>query len=278
MSRANRERIRAALFLGLSFAAALIAALLTWISVAEMVREIETIQGSDPQVKVLVAAHTIPQGHTINGADLRLMELPNEYVTSTAILDPSRLIDRVAQETILVGEMFREERVASRENGTSIAAIIPTGMRALSVNISGGAAVSGFVEPGNHVDVLVTTDASADGAAQTTTLLQAIRVIAVDDRVGAGSRPDGTRHRPAVTLLLSPDQAEQLTHAVAHGRVSLVLRSAVDLLRIPSNGADLQELLGTEESRMEIPEYRARRSEAADGGVLYIRGQHEGRE
>ena len=278
MSQKNRERVRAALFLGLSMGCALIATLLVWMSFIEMSQELEHLQREDARVTVIVAAHTLGQGHAIGQEDIRFLEIPEDYVVSTAVTDPTRVLARVPTERILAGEMIREERLAAFELGDSMAAIIPAGMRALSVNIAGGAAVSGFLEPGNHVDVLVTTDETDEAPAQTTTLLQAVRILAVDDKVGSGGRSDGKRRKPAVTLMLTPDHAEQLTHAVEHGQVSLVLRSDVDMVERQTDGATTDEMLGRDGTRMDVETYKRRQAEIGDGGTLFIRGEAESRE
>ncbi len=238
MSLSRSERAHAALFLGLSLAAALIAGLMVWASVAAMEDQLALLRTEETKVPVIVAAHTLAQGHPIGVDDVAVRYVPRDAEAGPVLRTQGQVLQRVAMERILAGEMIREERLADRALGPSMAALIPKGMRAISVNLSGGAAVAGFLEPGNHVDVLVTVIDQADP--QTTTLLEAIRVLAVDERLGAGSDRSGERRAPAVSLLLSPDDAEKLTHAVAGAKVALVLRSDVDMHQRRSNDASVE--------------------------------------
>lgn len=274
----NHERVRASLFLGLSFAMALIAGLLVWGSIAKMKAEIALWQTEDPHVTVIVAAHTLGQGHPIGTDDILLRDVPRDYVANSVLRDPARVLSRVPAEPILAGDMIREERLADAAAGPSMAALIPRGMRAITVDLDNGASVSGFLDPGNTVDVLITMRDEDGMPAETVTLMQAVRVLSVDDRMGARSKADGKARRPAVTLLVTPLEAEQLSHGVAQGIPTLTLRNAVDVGENPTHGARETDLLGTPSSRMDIGEYRRIRADQDDGSTLFIRGQDERRD
>jgi Flp pilus assembly protein CpaB len=117
---------------------------------------------------------------------------------------------------------------------------VPRGLRAVSVAIKDGAALAGFLNPGNLVDVLVTVvdpDAGPQGGPEggeevTTTLLQAVYVLGVDSRMGAETADQATaargRHDPTVTLLVDPADAERVAHADFSGDIRLTLRTNTD--------------------------------------------------
>ena len=154
-------------------------------------------------------------------------------------------------------------------------AIIPRGMRALSINISDGSAVSGFLNPGNYVDVLVTIDGDDAREAETRTLLQAVTVLAVNNRMGS-SVENIERMRPSVTVAVTPDQAEKLAHAVAQGEVTLTLRNDIDVTHVETHGALASSLLGgaTDDKRITVREWTARTRASADGTLIIIQGNN----
>jgi pilus assembly protein CpaB len=116
----------------------------------------------------------------------------------------------------------------STEAGLS--GLIPPGMRAAPVRVNDVVSIDGFVEPGSHVDVLVTVQAPERNAMQTVTVLQNVRVLAADTRI---DRSDIASERRAatpsvVTLLVFPEDAQKLALASQAGRIQLLLRNPVD--------------------------------------------------
>jgi pilus assembly protein CpaB len=180
----------------------------------------------------------------------------------------------VPRERILALEFIREERLADPEAGIGLNAIIPRGMRALSINISDGSAVSGFLNPGNYVDVLVTIEGDETREAETRTLLQAVTVLAVNSRLG-NSAEALERARPSVTLAVTPDLAEKLAHAVAQGAVTLTLRNDIDVTHVETHGALVSNLLGGagDEKRITVQEWTERTRASVDGTVTIIQGK-----
>lgn len=280
--RSTGGRLRAALFLMVSLAAAGVAAAVIWSVITSYQRELVDATRQEETVQVIVAGHDLAQGRTIAPEDLQPIELPPDYVPNAVLREAAQAIGRVPRERILSREFIREERLADPEAGVGLNAIIPRGMRAISINIQGGAAVSGFLNPGNYVDVLVTVRQGSSGEqAETNTLLQAITVLAVNSRMGVGGTgAEGRRASPSVTLAVTPEQAEKLTHAVAESRVTLTLRNDIDVTHIETNGAFSEELLGgtTEDKRIPITEWKKRSTKSGDGSIIMIRGSNEQKE
>lgn len=246
--RRTGGRTRAALFLTVSVVAAgaftaviyrLIQGYQEALVEAEMQEEVR---------EVVVAARTLHQGQTLTEGDLALIEIPPAFVPETTFQFKEDVIGRVPRERILPGEFVREERLADPESGVGLNAIIPRGMRAVSINITDGSAVSGFLNPGNYVDVLVTLKGT-DGKRKTVTLIQACYVLAVDARMGddeGGARRTEQRIRPSVTLAVTPEQAEQLAHSQIEGDVTLTLRNDIDVTKVETHGATAAVLIGYE--------------------------------
>lgn len=272
--RQTGGRVRAALFLLVSLAAAGLASVVIYTVITNYQKELESAVEPEITIPVMVAARELPQGRTITMEDLAIDELPPDYVPDPVLRQPELAIGRVPRERILPGEFIREERLADPEAGVGLNAIIPRGMRALSINISAGSAVSGFLNPGNYVDVLVTLGADGSRKAETVTLLQAMTVLAVNSRMGGGQQGATDRAAPSVTLAVTPEEAEKLTHASVEGNVVLTLRNDIDVTQVETHGARATSLLGgaTEEKRIEIKEWKQRSSAGRDGSLLIIKG------
>ena len=255
-------RLKAAVFLLGSLFAAAIAALVIFTVIRNFQAQLREVSAPPELELVAVTNRTLWPGETISEADLVLKEYPPEFIPPDVLATADLAINRVPRERILDGEFIRVERLAVPEAGRGLPAIIPRGMRAITLDISGGSAVAGFLNPGNYVDVLVT----AGDPLQTNTLLQAVTVLAVNDRLGAariekdeeGNRT-GQRRPPAapsVTVAVTPDQAEMVTHAYSLGRqvVTLTLRNDIDVRNTETEGATTGRLLDGSEDAERIDE------------------------
>lgn len=277
MSRGRNTggRIRALIFLILSFGAALVAAFVIYILIVSYQRELVTASAPVELNPVMVAAKDMWQGKTIEETDLAVTELPPEYIPDEALKTPEQAVGRVPRERILAHEFIRNERLADPAAGLGLNAIIPRGMRAMSINITDGSAVSGFLNPGNYVDVLVTIEGEEGRPAETVTLLQAVTVLAVNNRLGDMQAEAVDQNlRPSVTLAVTPDLAEKLTHAIVQGSVTLTLRNDIDVTQVETHGALVSNLLGGEKQgeRITVREWTQRNAESSTGSIMLIQG------
>ncbi len=276
--RQTGGRTRAAIFLAISLLAAVIAAVVIYRLVRSYSMDVErrATQSVDDMVTVVVAAQPLFQGTTIGPQDLAIVEIPLPYVPDGTSTSPEEVQGRVPIERILAGEFIREERLADPEAGVGLNAIIPQGMRAISFNITDGSAVSGFLNPGNYVDILVTLQDPREEELRTLTLEQAIQVIAVDSRMGdgPGQEREGAAAAPSVTLAVSPEQAERLMHANANGAITLTLRNDVDVTEVETNGATAGRLIGRQDApAIRMSEVKTRTN--PDGTMVIILGERE---
>lgn len=185
-------------------------------------------------VLVMVASRDLYQGVTITEEDLYAVQIPPRFLPERVFLTPEHVVGRTPRERILANELVRSDRLADPEAGVGMNAVIPRGMRAISVDLSDGRALSGFLRPSDYVDVLVTLSGDeADAETTTRTVLQAVFVLGVNHRMGSESDEEAAgkrgRQPPTVTLLVTPDQAEQVAFASTTGRITLAMRSSVDL-------------------------------------------------
>jgi pilus assembly protein CpaB len=188
-----------------------------------------------PTTKVAVAAHDLPSGSVLRSADVKLIDWPAEMRPPGYVDGGSSLIGRE-----LVFPMKANEPIlASKLSGSAVgglSAVIPAGMRAVSVKVDEVIAVGGFVVPGTRVDVLVTMPSEGDRPSNTRIVLQNIKVVAAGQTYESSeqAKPQETS---VITLLVTPEQAEVLTLSSTEGQVQLALRNALDESRAATPGA-----------------------------------------
>jgi pilus assembly protein CpaB len=184
-------------------------------------------------VPVVVAAADIPRFNTISADVLTTREFPKAFVPAGAYNRVEDVLDRVADTPLFTGEPVVDAKLSAKGAGRGMAAVIPLGMRAVTIqtpNVAAG--VAGFILPGNKVDVLLTVRGIGPidpTGGSTTTLLQNIEILAVDQRVDApaGNKVDVKELR-SVTLLVTPDQASKVDLGQNLGTLHLSLRNPQD--------------------------------------------------
>lgn len=233
---AGGGRSRGAAFLVLSLIVAVGATFMIYSVIQDAQQQVQKPQGPAKTEEVVVAATSVAPGFTITAEHLQQLDLPPAYVPDEVYRTPKEVLGRVVKERVLPGEFIREERLADPEAGIGLPAIIPPGQRALQVDVKDSAAVSGFLNPGNYVDVIAVCRAKPT---EVRTLLTAVRVLAVNDRIAEAVRADERsrrrRPRPSVTLALEPANAELVKHATARCNITLALRNDIDVTNIRSN-------------------------------------------
>jgi pilus assembly protein CpaB len=206
-----------------------------------------------------VPARTLGAGTVITESDLEMVKVEAAYVPSKAVRRMEDLVGRTVDQRLLEGEYVRGERLAELTPNQGLNSIVPEGARAVAVDLRDGDWVVGFVEPGNAVDLLVTLPKDEDGVAETVTVVQAVRVLAVNEKVAKTA--DGHVIRtPQITLAIPLAFAEGVVHSLAIGNGKITLRSEIDLHRQQTNGARSFEKLGA--GRVSVAEFRSRYSEA----------------
>jgi pilus assembly protein CpaB len=177
--------------------------------------------------KVAVAATPLAYGMDITPDKIRFVDYPNTSIPAGAFTTAQQLMPdgkrRVALLPISVNEPILKEKISAEGEGASISALLPDGMRAATVRINDVSGVAGFVQPNDHVDVLITrTLGGADNSEVTDVLLQNIRVIAMGQNAkDADGKPIVTS---TATLEVNPIDAQKLALGESAGRLSLVLR------------------------------------------------------
>ncbi len=211
--------------------------------IAPVVMASRGTNGGD-NVAVVTAAVDIARGGTIQAEMIHVDSVPKRWANPRAISQTNEAIGRVATMPILAGEPVLDSKIAAKGAGVGLAAIIPKGMRAFTIQTPTVATgVAGFILPGNKVDVLLTVKEAGGGPGVhggTIILLQNLEILAVDQRVGA--EPTATekvvggaaKDLRSVTLLVSPEQAAKLDLAGNLGTLHLTLRNPEDTAEVSS--------------------------------------------
>jgi pilus assembly protein CpaB len=202
-------------------------------------------------IDVLVAKSDIGIGHTVSPGDVQWQEWPASAATGNFIRKSDRpnaietLSGSIARAPFVGGEPIREAKLVNAKGAGFMAAILPSGMRAISTQISPETGAGGFILPNDHVDVILTRrdrdgDKSAGGGGDShssETILTNIRVLAIDQNV---QEKDGQKVvvGKTATLELSPSQTETLALSQQLGTLSLALRSIADATRDESQTED----------------------------------------
>jgi pilus assembly protein CpaB len=181
---------------------------------------------------VVVASVDIPRGIQLSAKCLQLRDYPKDFVPAGALRTIEEAIDRAALGMFLKDEPVLEAKLAAKGAGRGMAALIPKGKRTITIQTSNVASAgSGFILPGNKVDVLMVPSGQSitNPQANRTTVLQHVEVWAVGPRMEApvDNKIDSKDLRE-VTLLVTPEEAAILAEAQSKGVFHLALRNNED--------------------------------------------------
>jgi pilus assembly protein CpaB len=176
---------------------------------------------------VFVAADDLQVGTKIEDKDIRLVRFPSGELPTGVFHMKTKVVGRGVVLPISRGDFILTNELAGENAGSGLPSLIPPGMRAVSVRVNDTTSVSGFVQPGTRVDVLLTGNPQGSNEPQTTTVLENVAVIATGTRLERNSAGE-SQSAPVVTLLVSPDDAERLTLASSQGHIQLALRNPLD--------------------------------------------------
>jgi pilus assembly protein CpaB len=207
-----------------------------------IVREAPASAPQDPVSEVLVAAAEIPLGTLVSADKIRWQRWPKAAVSHLMLTrenSPNGLEDiagSIARIALIEGEPVRKDKMIKGANAGFMSAILPSGMRAVAINIvsSGARTAGGFVLPNDRVDIIKVgrdEEASRAGRGDTfisDTILNNIRVLAIGQNIQERNGEKVVVGETA-TLELDPRQAEVITLAQRTGELSLVLRSMADI-------------------------------------------------
>ncbi len=192
-----------------------------------------------PTVDVLVAKSDIGLGQSVKPDDLQWQTWPSATASNSFIRRSDKpeamkdVVGSIARAPFIAGEPIRDQKLVRAEGSGFMAAILPSGMRAVSTEISPETGAGGFILPNDRVDVVLTRrlknpDSNQPDVVNSEIILVNIRVLAIDQ---APKEKDGQNAvvGKTVTLELKPGQIATLAAARQAGTLSLALRSIADV-------------------------------------------------
>jgi pilus assembly protein CpaB len=178
-----------------------------------------------PTVKVVVPLVPVSEGKTLTFNDVTAVKWPKEFLPRhSTFSEVSDVVGRVAKQDLFPGEPIFKEKVSGSDTRGGLPAVIPDGLRAVSVAVTEVKGVAGFVKPGDRVDVLSTFTVDRDGSSEklrtTRTVLQNVLVLAsaqtmVEDNKYSMETPDGVTRGEATRP--APEGASQAQAAAKPG-------------------------------------------------------------
>ncbi|MEG3221497.1 Flp pilus assembly protein CpaB [Vibrio gigantis] len=180
--------------------------------------EVETVE----RHPVVVASQEIEAGTIIEDQFLTTKLMEVDWINENNYSDVSELVGKVVANTVYAGEVLHKMRFTAPGEGSTLAALIPENKRAVTIRVDDVIGVAGFLLPGNKVDILNTVSYGKNSAS-TRTVLKDIKVLAVDQT--AKTKENSPIIVRAVTLEVSPKDAEKLLTAKSKGSIQLTLRN-----------------------------------------------------
>jgi pilus assembly protein CpaB len=201
---------------------------------------------SAPQKFVLVARGAISRGQILKPQDLSWQVWPeggiDKNYIQTGTRTPESFTGWVARDPFTPGEPISDAKIVSPGSRGFLAAVLAPGKRAISVPVTATSGISGFVFPGDQVDILITHQLTGAGGSEAQhkaaeTVLQDVRVIGIDQKLDTKTGEALVAH--TATLEVTPKQSEVIAVAAEIGKLSLSLRSlaAPSSEKAPSDAA-----------------------------------------
>lgn len=209
-----------------------------------------TTQAALATTKVVVASRDIQLGTPLTEEMLKVADWPSASVVSGIHKDPKALEGRVVNTMVVRGEPILDAKLAPFGTKGGLSAVIGPGKRAITVRVNEVSGVAGFSLPGNYVDLVVNTHDEREKPISKI-VLERILVLAVAQEASR----DETKPKvvSAVTLEVTPEDAEKLDLARSVGTLSLVLRNQVDQEAVVTDGARRADLLQLAEAPPPAP-------------------------
>ncbi|WP_070962491.1 Flp pilus assembly protein CpaB [Vibrio sonorensis] len=200
---------------------------------------------------VVVAALEITAGSVIEQQHISTKLLEKDWRDDNQYTSEEELLGQVVANTIYAGEIITVQRLSNPGEGSTLAALIPENKRAVTIRVDDVIGVAGFLLPGNKVDVLNTVKYS-ETSANTVTVLKDIKVLAVDQTAKTKeNKPVIVR---AVTLEVTPKDAEKLLTARSRGDIQLTLRNPYEEEKVVKRyvAPSVTIIKGTESSKIRV--------------------------
>jgi Flp pilus assembly protein CpaB len=171
------------------------------------------------RVRIPVARADVPMGSVITGSMLEERQIPSDYVVPGSLREPSQITGARAVRFIGKGEPVTVSAIAGGEGAANLASRIPADLRAFSIDLSHNSRQAADLRPGDRVDVLST----GGDPPRATTILSGRLILSVGCVQGMDAEDAAASTAGALTLLVTPAEAELLAQAVSTTEISVSL-------------------------------------------------------
>jgi pilus assembly protein CpaB len=191
-------------------------------------------------VNAVVAVKALPAMSLLTSQNTAIKKVPRNGLAVDFLFDQAQVVGKVLARPVEEGQVLTKGTLMSEGTGAQLAASLKPGMRAMSVPVSKHSVMGGLLYPGCLVDVVATFHLRYQeerGQAISTTLLQGIQVLAVqDESVMTKTEQEKTQTKSSrgsesqltVTLMVDTRQAEALQLAMDFGKITLAMRNPLD--------------------------------------------------
>jgi pilus assembly protein CpaB len=195
-------------------------------------------------VSVVVASKDLPRGAVLTKDMLKVVPYMPESLPPDCFSEIDQVVDRMVVGTLVMNEPVLESRLVSEGVGINgVSPLISKGKRAMGVRGDRVLGLSGFVRPGNRVDVLVTLDEAPNGEPATKLVLEDIPVLASGTEIEHTGETDEPSPVDVYSLELTPKESEILALASTQGTLHFALRNDQDEKKILTRGMQIAEML-----------------------------------
>jgi pilus assembly protein CpaB len=198
-----------------------------------------------PTGTVAVATGDIAPGHALTGNSLKLVSWPKELIPPQCAASLNQVEGRVVTFPISSGEPIMFSKLAPVGTAAGLSGLLDEGKRALTVRVDDVTGVAGFLHPRDRVDVLadmkIKEIKGAEGENYSKVILQGITVLSIG-QIWQQTGEEKPTVVNAVTLELTPEQAEILNLASNEGKIRLALRGGGNEATVETRGVAISNL------------------------------------
>ncbi len=220
----------------------------------------EQMRGRFPTVQVVVPKADLARGARVSQENMAIRDAPGEFVQADAVL-PARFDVAMGQRLLHPVAAGKPLLWSHLEGGRapSFSGRLPPGMRAITVPVDEVNSISGFLQPKDKIDLILTLN--RDGRRETFPLLQDVPVLATGDEVTA-ERMDPASGRlvtetfRTATLQVTQEDAKKIVLAQDAGRLTAVLRHPDDDAALPRERITVANLVGEGTVKRPVPKPR----------------------
>lgn len=222
---------------------------------APQVKKIVKFEGTP----IVVASADLPWGTPLTKEMIRVVNFPSEHLPEGRFVEVDELQGRIVLTHLKRNEPILESKLAPLDIKTGgVGGVLHPGMRAMAVRVNEVVGVSGFLKPGDRVDIMVTLKNGGKNEKITKTVLENTLILAAGtqmERKGPGEKPKAVK---VITFEVSLKEAEKLALASTEGKLRLALRSPINTEPELTKGATTQNLLSSYRPAVRSPVKRKR--------------------